>query len=68
MSEEKKPSGEGPENDKPAPAIVLSEEEQVRMILEQARQIVKQLARKEREGETINRELLNFRLRQINDP
>jgi len=46
----------------------LSEEEQVRLLLEQARQEVKRMAQKEREGEKISKELLNFRMRQSNDP
>ena len=45
----------------------LSEEEEVRLILERARQDVKRMAMKEREGETIPRELLSFRMRQTDD-
>ena len=45
----------------------MSEEDQVRLILEQARQEVKRIAKKEREGETITRELLSFRMRHAND-
>lgn len=41
----------------------LSEVEQVKLLLERARQEVKQIAKKEREGETITRELLSFRMR-----
>ena len=46
----------------------MSEVEQVKLLLERARQEVKRIAKKEREGETITRELLNFRMRQVNDP
>jgi hypothetical protein len=45
----------------------MSEEEQVRLLLERARQEVKRIVKKEREGEKIARELLNFRMRQVND-
>lgn len=45
-----------------------TDEEQVGLFLEQARQEVKQIAQREREGEKINRELLNFRMRQVDDP
>jgi hypothetical protein len=62
MSEESKKTEPNPKEVQPVPPI-LSEEEQVRVILEQARQVVKQVVRKEREGEQINRELLNLRLR-----
>jgi len=51
----------------PPPIESLSEEDQVRIILEQARQQVKTIVKQEREGEKINRELLNFRMRQGND-
>lgn len=53
----------------PAPeAAPLSDEQQVRMILEQARQEVKKIVQREREGEKIDQELLNFRMRHVNDP
>jgi hypothetical protein len=42
----------------------IPDEELAKMYLEQARQEVKQLAEKEREGERINRELLHFRMRR----
>jgi hypothetical protein len=66
MSEDPKNTKDELEETSAPSAELLSEEEQVRIILEQARQVVKRVARHEREGEKINRELLNFRMRQLN--
>jgi hypothetical protein len=64
--ETKKPTRKEAEPASP-PIESLSEEDQVRIILEQARQQVKPIVKQEREGEKINRELLNFRMRLVND-
>jgi hypothetical protein len=64
MPDETKRSQPGPE-ETPTPIESLSEEDQVKIILEQARQQVKRVVKQEREGEKINRELLNFRMRQL---
>jgi hypothetical protein len=65
MAEEKKPVREKQEEVEAHPD--QSELEQVKLLLERARQEVKQIAKKEREGEKITRELLNFRMRRVND-
>jgi hypothetical protein len=66
MPDETKPTRKGAEVT-PRPTEPLSEEDQVRIILEQARQQVKPIVKQEREGEKINRELLSFRMRQVHD-
>jgi len=68
MPEESQPKSDQPREPSPPPAEPFSVEEQVRAVLEQARQDVKRIAKQEREGERINRELLNFRMRQGNAP
>jgi hypothetical protein len=71
MADEKKHSPQEPAQSPtqpPAPTEPLSEQDRIRIILEQARQQVKPIAKQEREGEKINRELLNFRMRRANDP
>ncbi len=65
MAEEKKHSSEKQEEARTELEKRVSEEEQVRLVLEQARQDVKRIAKKERDGETIPRELLSFRMRQL---
>lgn len=67
MPDEPKPTRKDAEETRP-PIGSLPEEEQIRIILEQARQQVKPIVKQEREGEKINRELLNFRMRQVHDP
>jgi hypothetical protein len=68
MPEDTKRSSEEPETSCAAPSEPVAEEELVRTVLEEARQQVKRIAKLEREGEKINRELLNFRMRQVHDP
>lgn len=67
MHEDTKPSSERTGEIPTLPAEPLTEEEQMRIVLEQAWQDVKRIAKQEREGERINRELLNFRMRKGHD-
>lgn len=66
MPDETKPTKKDVE-DASRPTETLSEEDQVKIILEQARQQVKPIVKQEREGEKINRELLSFRMRRVHD-
>jgi hypothetical protein len=70
MPDNSKRANEKPEqmphpSDKLAPAEV---EEEVRILLEKARQEVKQIAKLERAGEKISQDLLHVRMRKSNEP
>ena len=68
MAEETRAGHEGRADSLPPPSEPQAQEEWVKALFEQARQDVKRIVKKEREGEKINRELLSFRLRRADGP